>query len=57
MQQPNEICNCCAAFWKSRKKPGRLLQRTLNPTQNHKMIVTICSHCDGDAVQISRQAK
>ncbi len=57
MQQPNDVCECCAGFWKAKEKPGMSLQRALNVTQNRKIVVVICKHCDGDAYHISQQVK
>lgn len=57
MQQPNDVCECCAGFWKAKEKEPMRLRRALDVTANLKMVVVLCEHCDGDAYQVSQQVK
>lgn len=57
MQQPNDVCECCAGFWKAKEKEPMRLRRAFNVTPNRKMVIILCEHCDGDAYQISQQVK
>lgn len=54
MQQPGEICDGCRERRSQKDLPLIILKTADGFTMNHKMMVPLCSVCDGGALTITQ---
>lgn len=51
-QKVGDVCENCKEYWERKKKEPMILVSAAQSTQNKKMIVPLCPHCDGAAVEV-----